>query len=151
MPRSFNLPRPEPPSSRPSPRFGAEGLDVVEATTGGTHVAPGAGDLACGGLVERYLERSDACDKRAPAIDAVQTVNPGASTPAARPASALVESGPAAPRGPGSSGPRAAPPRAAGPKEGPPADADPRYGAPIWAVPSSIRGATPSGSTRTTT
>ena len=123
----------------------------MEATTDGILAPPGAGDPACGGLVERHLERSDAYAKRVPAIDGVQMVNPGAPAAAARPASALVESGPPAPRGPGSSGPQAAPPRAAGPEECPSAKPDPRYGAPISAVPSSIRGATPSGSTRTTT
>ena len=123
----------------------------MEATTDGIHAVPGEGDLACGGLVERYLERSDAYAKRVPAIDAVQMVNPGAPAVAGRLESGFVVSGPAAPRGPGSSGPQAAPPRAAGPEECPPAAADPRYGAPISAVPSSIRGATPSGSTRTTT
>lgn len=88
----------------------------MEATTNGIQAALGAGDLACVGLVERHSQRSDAYDKPDPAIDAVQTGNPGASAAAARLESSIVESGPAALRGLGSSGRQAAPPRGAGPE-----------------------------------
>jgi Asp-tRNA(Asn)/Glu-tRNA(Gln) amidotransferase A subunit family amidase len=55
------------------PRFALE-----EATIGAIHAAFRAGQLTCRGLVEHYLRRIEAYDKRGPAINAIVVVNPRA-------------------------------------------------------------------------
>lgn len=51
---------------------------VEEATIAGIHAAMAAGRLTCRGLVERYLARISAYDKRGPAINALIALNPSA-------------------------------------------------------------------------
>jgi amidase len=51
---------------------------VQETTIAGIHAAMRAGTLTCRALVEAYLRRIDALDKRGPAINAIVTVNPDA-------------------------------------------------------------------------
>src|SRR5262249_37068448 len=51
---------------------------VQEASIAEIHAAMRAGSLTCRALVEAYLHRIDALDKRGPAINAIVTVNPDA-------------------------------------------------------------------------
>ena len=50
-------------------------FQVDETTIAGVHAAMRAGTLTCRGLVEAYLKRIDAYDKRGPAINAITVVN----------------------------------------------------------------------------
>ena len=54
------------------PRFAVE-----EATIAGIHAEMKAGRLTCRALVEQYLRRIDAYDKKGPALNAIVVVNPG--------------------------------------------------------------------------
>ena len=60
------------PAQRPS------AFRVEETTISGIHAAFRAKTLSCRALVQRYLERIEAYDKRGPAINALVTVNPAA-------------------------------------------------------------------------
>ncbi|HEX3867569.1 MAG TPA: amidase family protein, partial [Gemmatimonadaceae bacterium] len=51
---------------------------VDETTIAGVHAAMQSGALTCRALVESYLKRIDAYDKRGPAINAITVVNPDA-------------------------------------------------------------------------
>ena len=57
---------------------GASPFQVEEATIGGVHAAMKAGRLTCRALVDAYLRRIDAYDKRGPALNTIVVVNPGA-------------------------------------------------------------------------
>ena len=52
-------------------------FDVVEASIADIHAAMGAGRLTCHALVEAYLARIRAYDKKGPAINAIVLENPG--------------------------------------------------------------------------
>jgi len=54
---------------------GAQQFDVMEATIPGVHAALDARRLTCRALVQAYLDRIDAYDKRGPALNAIQHVN----------------------------------------------------------------------------
>jgi amidase len=56
----------------------AQRFDVVEATIPQIHSAMKAGKLTCHALVDAYLKRIDAMDKKGPAINALITINPNA-------------------------------------------------------------------------
>ncbi|MEP6691507.1 MAG: amidase family protein [Gemmatimonadaceae bacterium] len=56
----------------------AASFRVDEATIAGVHAALRAGTLTCHALVEHYLARIDAYDKRGPAVNAIVLVNPAA-------------------------------------------------------------------------
>src|SRR5690349_24675475 len=60
-------------SSQSPPSFRLE-----EATIAGVHAAFRSGSLTCRSLVEQYLARIDAFDKKGPAINAIVLVNPEA-------------------------------------------------------------------------
>ncbi len=53
----------------------AQQFDVMEATIPGVHAALDARRLTCRALVQAYLDRIDAYDKRGPALNAIQHVN----------------------------------------------------------------------------
>jgi amidase len=55
-----------------------ERFDVVEATIADIHRAMAEGRLTAHELVQRYLDRIEAYDKRGPAVNAIITVNPDA-------------------------------------------------------------------------
>ncbi len=54
---------------------GAQRFDVMEATIPGVHAALDARRLTCRALVQAYLDRIDAYDKRGPTLNAVQHLN----------------------------------------------------------------------------
>ena len=54
-------------------------FEVQEATIAQVHEAMRAGRLTCRGLVDSYLRRIGAFDKNGPAINAIVTINPGAT------------------------------------------------------------------------
>src|SRR4051812_13397936 len=54
----------------------AQQFDVTETTIADIHSAMRAGRLTCHALVDAYLKRIDAIDKRGPAINALITINP---------------------------------------------------------------------------
>jgi Asp-tRNA(Asn)/Glu-tRNA(Gln) amidotransferase A subunit family amidase len=60
-------------TAQPAGRF-----DVQEATIAQIHARMKAGQLTCRSLVELYLERIDAFDKKGPAVNAIVVVNPNA-------------------------------------------------------------------------
>ena len=60
-------------SAQVPPQFTLE-----EATIAQIHAAFADGSLTCRSLVERYLERIDAYDKKGPALNAIVTINSGA-------------------------------------------------------------------------
>jgi hypothetical protein len=51
-----------------------------EATISSVHAAFGAGQLTCVQLVQAYLDRIEAYDKRGPALNSIITINPRART-----------------------------------------------------------------------
>jgi len=55
---------------------------LEEATIAGIHAAMQRGDLTCHSLVQQYLDRIDAYDKRGPGLNAIITVNRDALTQA---------------------------------------------------------------------
>jgi Asp-tRNA(Asn)/Glu-tRNA(Gln) amidotransferase A subunit family amidase len=65
-------------ATTPTAAQGARPFDVVEATIEQVHAAFTAGRLTCHGLVQRYLDRIAAYDKKGPAINALVVVNPRA-------------------------------------------------------------------------
>ena len=63
----------------PAATLGAQRrFDVEETTVARVHAALRAGTLTCRALVERYLARIDALDRRGPALNALVAVNPRA-------------------------------------------------------------------------
>jgi hypothetical protein len=56
----------------------AQSFDVMETTIAEVHQA--AGRLTCRQLVQAYLDRIAAYDKRGPALNAIQNVNPRATS-----------------------------------------------------------------------
>jgi len=56
----------------------AEPFNVLEATIADVHAAMAAGRLTCRDLVQAYLDRIAAYDKKGPALNSIQTVNPKA-------------------------------------------------------------------------
>ena len=60
------------------PQAAGRAFRVEETTIAQVHAAFRAGTLTCHTLVQRYLDRISAYDKRGPAINAVVTLNPGA-------------------------------------------------------------------------
>jgi len=54
----------------------AQSLPVEEATIVGIHAAMRAGKLTCRDLVQSYLDRIAAYDKRGPALNSIITINP---------------------------------------------------------------------------
>jgi Asp-tRNA(Asn)/Glu-tRNA(Gln) amidotransferase A subunit family amidase len=68
-------------------------FDIIEATIDSVHHAYRSGQLTSRRLVEMYLERIDAFDKKGPAINAVITINPAALTEADRLDAAYKSSG----------------------------------------------------------
>lgn len=59
-------------------------FEIVEATVDDVHAAMKAGTLTARALVEMYLERIEALDKKGPAINSVISINPAALTEADR-------------------------------------------------------------------
>ncbi len=77
------------PADSPSP----SGFVLEEATIAEIHAAMEAGDLTARQLVEMYLERIEAYDKRGPALNAIIRLNPRALERADELDAALAESG----------------------------------------------------------
>jgi Asp-tRNA(Asn)/Glu-tRNA(Gln) amidotransferase A subunit family amidase len=71
-------------TSRPAPRSPEQsggrkpGLSIDEITIAQAHAAMRAGRLTCHSLVQQYLRRIEAYDKRGPAINSIVVINPGA-------------------------------------------------------------------------
>ena len=72
-------------------------FNVVEATIDDIHQAYKSGRLTCRQLVQLYLERIEAFDKKGPSINAIITVNPDALKEAERLDAAYKKSGPVGP------------------------------------------------------
>lgn len=72
-------------------------FDIVEATIESVHRAYQSGQLTCRRLVEMYLERIAAFDKRGPALNAIISLNPSALEDADRLDAAFKSSGLAGP------------------------------------------------------
>jgi amidase len=53
-------------------------FDILEATIDSIHAAYKSGELSCRRLVQMYLDRVEAYDKKGPAINAIITLNPKA-------------------------------------------------------------------------
>ncbi len=58
--------------------FGCAGLELEESTIAGVHSAIVDGRLTCRQLVDHYLARIEAYDRRGPALHAIVSVNPNA-------------------------------------------------------------------------
>ncbi len=71
----------------------SQGFDVVEASIADIHQAMERGGLTARQLVQRYLERIDAYDKRGPSLNAIITINPNALARAAELDEAFARSG----------------------------------------------------------
>ena len=82
---------------RSSERAKSMSFDLIETTIGDVHAAYRAGTLTCRQLVEMYLERIDAHDKKGAAINAIISVNSDALKEADRLDAALKSSGPVGP------------------------------------------------------
>src|SRR5687768_1272003 len=72
-------------------------FNVVEATIDDIHAAYKSGDLTCRQLVQIYLDRIEAFDKKGPSINAIITVNGDALKEADRLDAAYKSSGPVGP------------------------------------------------------
>ena len=68
---------------------------IVEATIDDIHGAYKSGALTCGQLVQMYLDRIEAFDKKGPFINAIITINPRALEDADRLDASYKSSGPA--------------------------------------------------------
>ena len=75
----------------------AQSFNVVEATIEDIHAAYKSGELTCRRLVQMYLDRIEAFDKKGPAINAVITTNSDALKEADRLDAAYKASGPVGP------------------------------------------------------
>ncbi len=71
----------------------AQDFELLETTIDSVHAAMAAGDLSCRELVESYLDRIDAFDKRGPELNTIQYINPNALEEADALDEALEESG----------------------------------------------------------
>ena len=80
------------PQTRRAPAF-----QVDEATIAGVHAAIKAGTVTCSSLVQSYLDRIEANDKRGAAVNAITVVNPEARKQAAALDQQYKASGPAGP------------------------------------------------------
>ena len=65
-------------------QMAAQGFEVEEATIADVHAALLSGELTCVGLVQSYLDRIEAYDKRGPRLNAIATLNPRALEEAVR-------------------------------------------------------------------
>ena len=74
-------------------RLAAQSFEVEEATIHEVHAAFLSGELTCVALVQAYLDRIEAYDKRGPSLNAVATLNPQALEEAARLDEALAAGG----------------------------------------------------------
>lgn len=63
-----------------APAVAQQRVDITEASIASVHAALEAGRLNCRTLVQAYLDRIAAYDKRGPALNAIQTLNPRALT-----------------------------------------------------------------------
>ena len=72
-------------------------FNLVETTIDEIHAAYKSGQLTCQQLVQMYLDRIDAYDKKGPALNAIITVNPDALKEAARLDASYRASGPVGP------------------------------------------------------
>ena len=75
----------------------SSGFALEEATIAGIHAAMKSGRLTCAALVEQYLGRIDAHDKRGAALNAITVINPEAMREAAALDRQFTSSGPAQP------------------------------------------------------
>ena len=73
------------------------GFNVIEATIDDIHDAYQGGRLTCRQLVQMYLDRIEAFDKKGPALNALITVNSGALVEAERLDAAYQSTGPVGP------------------------------------------------------
>ena len=71
----------------------AQSFRLLEATIDDVHAALASGQITCRALVQRYLNRIDAYDKKGPELNAVQYVNPAALEEAGELDAALAASG----------------------------------------------------------
>lgn len=85
------------PGHAQAPAAANRSFQVVEATIADVHAAFRSGQLTARQLVQMYLDRIDAFDKRGPGINAVITVNPRALEEADRLDDAYRRSGPLGP------------------------------------------------------
>jgi amidase len=69
------------------------GFHLLETTIDGIHVSLKSGEITCRRLVELYLKRIEAYDKRGPNLNAIQTINPRALQEAERLDTAFKSSG----------------------------------------------------------
>ena len=76
---------------------GAQRFQLLEATIDDVHAAFASGELTCRALVQGYLDRIAAYDQAAPALNAIQHVNPGALERAGALDAAFADSGPGGP------------------------------------------------------
>jgi len=81
------------PLARPPEPADDGGFPLEETTIAAVHDAMEAGELTAGELVDRYLERIEAYDKRGPALNAVLRVNPRARERASELDAAMASSG----------------------------------------------------------
>ena len=72
----------------------ATNFKIVEATIDDIHSAYKSGDLTCRQLIQMYLDRIEAFDKKGPAINAIITINSKALDEADRLDAAYKSSGP---------------------------------------------------------
>jgi Asp-tRNA(Asn)/Glu-tRNA(Gln) amidotransferase A subunit family amidase len=75
------------------PGAGATGFHLLETTIDDIHSSLKSGEITCRRLVELYLKRIEAYDKRGPNLNAVQTINPRALQEAERLDTAFKSSG----------------------------------------------------------
>ncbi|MEO6165421.1 MAG: amidase family protein [Candidatus Binatia bacterium] len=72
-------------------------FNILETTIDQVHAAYRSGELTCRQLVQMYLDRIEAYDKKGPAINAIISLNPDALTEADRLDAAYKASGPVGP------------------------------------------------------
>jgi Asp-tRNA(Asn)/Glu-tRNA(Gln) amidotransferase A subunit family amidase len=75
----------------------AQPFQLTEATIDDVRAALASKQITCRALVEAYIRRIEAYDKKGPALNAVQTINPGAVEEADRLDAAFARSGPVGP------------------------------------------------------
>ena len=68
-------------------------FNILETTIEQVHAAFKSGELTCRQLVQMYLDRIEAYDKKGPAINAIISLNPGALEEAGRLDAAFKASG----------------------------------------------------------
>ncbi len=72
-------------------------FNILETTIDQVHAAYKSGELTCRQLVQMYLDRIDAYDKKGPALNAIISLNPDALTEADRLDAAYKSAGPVGP------------------------------------------------------